>query len=243
MFVLPLSATELLDAASICRGSGVPDKGIYLATLGMTEQSFEACAALPIGTRDASILALRQAMFGDRIELSATCPQCAARLDVATTATALLAIERATNSPSCDVTIGGRRFDVRPINSVDLAAIGQIPDAEEARIELARRCLVPPEGEELPILLEAADVDAIGAVIARIDPAGDPYAMLRCAECACEWDAPIDIANVLAREIEGAAEALLDEIHLLAQAYHWSEGAILALGQDRRRAYLARLQQ
>ena len=83
-----------------------------------------------------------------------------------------------------------------------------------------------------------ADSAVLLDMIARIDPAGDPYAMLRCAECACEWDAPIDIANVLAREIEGAAEALLDEIHLLAQAYHWSEGAILALGQDRRREIL-----
>jgi hypothetical protein len=243
MLVPSLSATELLDAASICRGSGAADRSVYLATLGTTEQTFEACATLPIGARDASILALRQAMFGDRIELSATCPQCDARLDVVTTAAALLAIEQGTNAPSYDVTIDGRRFSVRPINSIDLAVAGQILDAEAARIELARRCLVPAQGDELPLELDAADVDAIAAVIAQIDPAGDPYATLHCAECACEWDAPIDIANVLAGEIEGAAEALLDEIHLLAQAYHWSESAILALGQDRRRAYLARLQQ
>jgi hypothetical protein len=34
---------------------------------------------------------------------------------------------------------------------------------------------------------------------------------------------------------------LFDDIHLLAQAYGWSEGEILALSPARRSAYLARV--
>lgn len=237
----PLSAGELLDAASACRGRSAPEKGVYLAALGMPGESFTACATLPIGARDAAIVALRQAMFGDQIELSAKCPRCETRLDVAMTSDALLAIGTAGEARAIE--IDGERFAVRPADSADLAAIAWIPEMEEARAELARRCLVPLDGGEPPPWLEDAEIDAIGAAMAEIDPAGDPFVALHCPKCDCDWDAPVDIAGVLAGEIEGAADMLLDEIHLLAQAYHWSEAAILALGPERRRAYLARLQQ
>lgn len=237
----PLSAGELLDAASACRDRSPAEKGVYLAALGMPGESFAACAALPIGARDAAIVALRQAMFGDQIELSAKCPRCEARLDVAMTSDALLAI--GTPGAARTIEIDGERFGVRPADSADLAAISWIPEMAEARAELARRCLVSQDGAEVPPWLEEAEIDAIGAAMAEIDPAGDPFVTLHCPGCDCGWDAPVDIAGVLAGEIEGAADTLLDEIHLLAQAYHWSESAILALGPERRRAYLARLQQ
>ena len=40
---------------------------------------------------------------------------------------------------------------------------------------------------------------------------------------------PFDIARFLDDELAGRATRLLDEIHLIAMAYHWSEAAILAL--------------
>jgi len=243
MALHPLTAGELLDAASACRGRSAAEKGVYLAALGMPGQSFGDCATLPIGARDAAIVALRRTMFGERIELSAKCPRCEARLDVETTSDALLAIQAEAPARLQEIAIDGERFAVRPADSADLTAIGWIPDMEEARAELARRCLVPLAGAEVPPWLEEAEIDAVAAAMAEIDPAGDPFVALHCPECELEWDAPVDIAGVLAGEIEGAADALLDEIHLLAQAYHWSEDAILALGQERRRAYLARLQQ
>ena len=76
---------------------------------------------------------------------------------------------------------------------------------------------------------------------ARLDPAADPFVALACADCGHAWDAPVDIARVLAAEIGSAAAGLIDEIHDLALAYHWSEATILALPAERRRAYLERL--
>ena len=238
----PLSAAELLDAASVCRGRSPAEKGVYLAALGLPGASFGGCATLPIGERDAAITALRQAMFGDRLELSAQCPQCEARLDVAMNAAALLAIEPSAAPEAAEIAIGGDRFAVRPADSGDLAAIGGSPDLDEARAALALRCLIPLAGAELPQWLDADGVDAVGAAMAGIDPAGDPFVALHCAACGTDWEAPLDIAGILAEEIESAADALLDEIHALAHAYHWSETAILALSQERRSAYLARLQ-
>lgn len=238
----PLSAAELLDAASVCRGRTPAEQGVYLAALGLPGYSFSGCATLPIGERDAAITTLRQAMFGDRLEISATCPHCEARLDVAMNAAALLAIEAPVAPELAEIVIGGTRFAVRPADSGDLAAIGGIPDPDEARAELAQRCLVPLEGAGPLSRLDARDVDVVGAAMAEVDPAGDPFVALHCAGCGLDWEAPLDIAGIFADEIESAADALLDEIDALARAYHWSETAILALSQERRSAYLARLQ-
>lgn len=237
----PLSAAELLDAASVCRTHPGPEAGVYLAALDRTDLSFEQCAHLPIGARDAMLVAMRAAMFGERLDLAAKCPHCEARLDVGLTTDALLGIAPASGAPR-EVAIGERRFEVRAADSADLAAVAELIDIEMARETIAIRCLVPLDGGERPDFLADEEVDAIGAALAAIDPAGDPYVALECGACGAAWDAPIDIAAILAGEIEWAADTLLDEIHELARAYHWSEAAILALSQDRRRAYLARLE-
>lgn len=241
MFMRPLPARDLLEAAAVCRNSPGPARGVYLAALALVDHSFTDCATLPLGTRDAAIVGLRRAMFGDRLELSARCPRCDAPLDVAMEAAALLALSPATATLP-DVEIAGTRFAVRPADSADLAAIADIPSVEQAREDLALRCLIPRDGADVPPSLTPGEIDAVGAAMAEIDPAGDPFVALDCPACATAWDAPVDIAAVLAGEIEGAADALLDEIDAIARAYHWTEDAILALSQERRRAYLARVQ-
>ncbi|MGK6319611.1 hypothetical protein [Sphingomonas sp. DT-204] len=235
----PLSAAELLDAVSVCRDKPAIEAGVYLAALNLSEISFDACERLAIGARDSVLAGLHAAMFGRRLELAATCPDCGARLDVSFTTDALQ-IESAAGTTSI-VEIGGQRFGVRPANSVDLAAVADIPDVEVARELLAIRCLMPAKGESAPATLSEIDLGAVAAALAKVDPASDPYVSLTCFECEATWEAPIDIARILASEIEGAADALMDDIHDLALAYHWSEEAILALAPARRRAYLQRL--
>ncbi|MBL7537721.1 hypothetical protein INQ15_25370, partial [Escherichia coli] len=61
----------------------------------------------------------------------------------------MLAIAGSAGSEAREIVIDGDRFTIRPADSADLAAIGWIPDMDEARAELARRCLVPAEGAEL----------------------------------------------------------------------------------------------
>ena len=58
---------------------------------------------------------------------------------------------------------------------------------------------------------------------------------------AVSGEISVDIARILATEIVIAADTLMDDIHDLALAYHWSEEAILALAPVRRRGYLQRL--
>lgn len=239
MVANPLSAAELLEAAAICRERGPVDAGVYLAALGAPGLTFDDSADLSIGQRDAVLARFYASMFGSRLELATNCPYCAARLDVRLTTDELLT-EPAAESPRL-VKIGRRRFEVRPVNSIDLAAIAELPDVETARAMLALRCLVPVDGKAVPATLSDKEVDAVAAALAALDPASDPYVSLKCFECEAAWDAPIDIARVLATEIEAAADTLMDDIHDLALSYHWSEESILALAPGRRRAYLQRL--
>jgi hypothetical protein len=235
----PLSAAELLEAAATCRERPPVNAGVYLAALGARELSNDEAIGLPIGERDTMLTRLYASMFGSRLELATNCPYCAARLDVSLTTDELL-IEPATDAYA-PIEIDRRRFEVRPVNSADLAAAAAMPDVETARALLALRCLVPVDGEAGPDTLSNEEIDAVAAALAVLDPASDRYVPLRCFSCEATWDAPIDIARTLAAEIESAADTLMDDIHDLALSYHWSEEAILALAPSRRRAYLQRL--
>ena len=49
------------------------------------------------------------------------------------------------------------------------------------------------------------------------------------------------MAEFLDTELRSRAATLLDEIHLIAMSYHWSETEILALPVSRRQDYLRRI--
>jgi hypothetical protein len=234
-----LSAAELLDAAAICRDGRSVETSVYLAALALPGLSLDEAADLAIGARDAALARLYAAMFGSQLALATNCPRCAARLDISLTTDALSIDPAAAARPV--VEIGGGRFGVRVLNSVDLAAIAEFADVEAGREQLALRCLVPIEDAAVPETLLDDEVDAVSAALAAIDPGSDFYVPLTCFECAAVWDAPVDLGRVLATEIEAAADTLMDDIHDLALAYHWSEAAIVALPPARRRAYLQRL--
>ena len=64
---------------------------------------------------------------------------------------------------------------------------------------------------------------------------------LTCPECERDFLAPFDTTAFFFQEMRLRREALLREVHLLALYYHWSEADILALTRERRRMYLALL--
>jgi hypothetical protein len=62
-----------------------------------------------------------------------------------------------------------------------------------------------------------------------------------CPACATSVRAPLHVARVVVGELRRAAATVHDEVDLIARAYHWPEATILALPQDRRRAYAERI--
>jgi hypothetical protein len=62
-----------------------------------------------------------------------------------------------------------------------------------------------------------------------------------CPCCESAVEVPLHVARVVIGELRRAAGSVHDDIDLIARAYHWPEAAILALPQDRRRAYAERI--
>src|SRR4051812_4456739 len=206
-----LNHAELLEAASVCRNSPAAETAVYLTTLTRSGLSFEKAARLAIGERDSALAELHTDLFGHKLELAATCPTCETRLDVSLSTDALqIEPDPEIVSP---VEIGGRQFRVRAVDSGDLAAVAGIADVDAARKVLALNCLVSPPGEDAPEALSDADVHAVAATLAAIDPASDLYVSLSCFRCETTWDAPLDILRILTAEIVSAADVMLDDVH------------------------------
>jgi hypothetical protein len=128
----------------------------------------------------------------------------------------------------------------RRLDSLDLAEAA----ADEGGRGLARRCVVEARrGEQL---VDAADLpDEVFALLDERVAAADPFAeillTLACEACGHAWQECLDIAAFFHAELAWAAGRLLDQVHLLARSYGWSQAEVLALGPRRRQAYLERI--
>ena len=95
----------------------------------------------------------------------------------------------------------------------------------------------PPAGWTLP-------EDWLGpaeSALADADPLTVLQLAVACPDCRQESAIAFDLEGWLIGQLAAVQAGLLDEVHRLASAYHWSEAEIAALPPWRRRAYLARL--
>jgi hypothetical protein len=83
-------------------------------------------------------------------------------------------------------------------------------------------------------------VAAVDAALAAADPGAAIDLTFECAACARSWSERLDIVSWMWGEIDARAHGLLDDVHVLAAHYGWSEDQILDLGSARRAAYLER---
>jgi hypothetical protein len=207
-----------------------------------------AAAALPPtglggltpGQRDARLLELRRRLFGDALDGVARCPACEGTLEFSLPVAALADAGSAAvevDGAAAEVEIEGYRIRVRPPTLAEVAAIG--PDDGVDR--LLRGCVARAErdGAEVPAAaLPASALEAVDTRLAVLDPAGDPELALRCPDCGHAWAEPLDVAAFLWSELDAWARRVLQEVHVLARAYGWTEREVLRLGPRRRRYYL-----
>ncbi|MGW0209347.1 hypothetical protein ACWDZ8_27315, partial [Streptomyces sp. NPDC003233] len=78
----------------------------------------------------------------------------------------------------------------------------------------------------------------VAQAAAAADPAADIRLNLACPACGHAASAELDIASYLWAELDAWARGTLQDVHLLAGHYGWSESEILALSPLRRRYYL-----
>ncbi len=243
-----LSASQAVTAWEQADGQPPSEQALVLLATAYPEVPPERLARLSIGERNACLLALREGIFGGRMEGLATCPACGTQVelfldaaDLRAGAPVALPTRRGDGAVSHTASIAGYEVTFRLPNSEDLAAL-RTGDPEAAREWLLRRCLlaVCRGGEARPLDdLPAAVVAGVTERMEAVDPQANTHLILACPSCGHEWQAMFDIVPFLCLEIRAWTHRLLREVHTLASAYGWREAEILAMSRWRRDAYLS----
>ena len=230
----PLAAADILDLWDRGRTRHALDRCALLAARAQPELPAEAIADLPLGEITASVLRLRAASFGEQIDAHVDCEQCGARLELHLAARQLL--QSMPGGPAQPIAVAGRR--IRPVCLRDLAAVVDEPDAERAAHALLARCMLE-ESADAVTTNAMASLREIEDALEAADPNADLAFDVHCAACGHRSTAQLDASELLWDGIDARARELLDEVHLLASAYGWSEREILALAPSRRAVYLS----
>ena len=225
-----LGASGLLDLWE--RGRALdPVRRALLLLETWPEFDPEGWARLPVGARDAWLVALRGHLFGPRFETVADCPACGATLETAFSSSDLPVPAPDAPSPG-ELARDGYRLSYRLPTSADLIAVLGEQDAGEAARRLLARCVEEASCDGEAVTLDALPSDLLADLereMAERDPAADIRVGLICQACGHRFERRFDILDHLWGELEDWAGRLLAEVHVLASAYGWTEDAILAL--------------
>jgi hypothetical protein len=192
-------------------------------------------AGWTVARRRQGLLAVAVATHGPLRRVTITCPDPAdgARLDLELD---LRAFRRDWRADRVGVRLSdGSRVTLRHPTPADLSRWAEAGGADAEAF--AASLLIPPR-PEAPDWAEAAQ-----AALSEADPLADMTLEATCPDCGAAIAHPFAVEPFLMGELMAEAGLLVDEIHVLAMAYHWSELEILALPDDRRRHYLARVRE
>jgi uncharacterized protein (UPF0212 family) len=213
------------------------DRGLLLFALAAPDMPAIHLADLPLSRRNAALMALYEASFGGRLAGWVDCPACGERMEFVAHASDFPQPAEIDPEP---IEVDGLRFH-RP-TSRHLAQLIQADNPELAARQLLLACAEAPEalpGDEEALAVLLAEVERS---MEEADPWADVTVAVRCPACGHEEAALLDVAGLLWEEISSRAQRLLDDVHVLARAYGWSEPQVLALSDARRAAYLERVQ-
>jgi hypothetical protein len=192
----------------------------------------EIIGKLLAGDRDYLILQLRRMTLGDQFAAVFSCPACKHAMDVEFLAQDILIEPRPQNAVTYTCRSGQRHINYRLPNGMDQEAVAHL-SSDEAVEALLARCVDTPLNDE-----ERA---AVIAEMDRLAPQIDLELDLNCPECGHSFTTPFDCTSFFFSELRAQSRHLMREVHYLALHYHWSESEILNLQRDRRRGYLALL--
>jgi hypothetical protein len=183
---------------------------------------YAAAARLPISVRIRGVLRLA-ATEAPIVELACTCA-CGEQLELG-----LPLAEVATDPPHVAdaVEVAGRTVRV---------PTGEHQHAAESTTRGIVRLLVGDDD------LTDAELRAIDAALDAADPLVCFHVTACCPACGAAIRRDVDLEAIAHRHLAAAQQQLLDAIHRLASAYHWTEREVLALPRRRRAHYLARIE-
>ena len=195
--------------------------------------------ALPVGTRLECLVALA-GMEAETLDVPLRCPECGEPIEVVFTVDELLGIAAdAPEGGALEVEAEGARLVVRRPTGADQAAwLAARYEAEDEAARAVARSLLR-EGAEVE--LTPARLAAVDAALEALDPL---TALTVAAACpCCEQTAvhEVDVAALTLARLAAVQRRTIEEVHVLARRYHWSEAEVLAVPPRRRARYLALL--
>jgi hypothetical protein len=205
------------------------DRSLLAVQTAFPETRDERVADWPLGRRNRALAQLHCACFGPRLSGWTTCRRCGEKLEFNVDGHALMEASAATAET---VPIGDRMF--RLPTSRDLARIAETVDGVDAARTLLDLCLVAGDAAAW----SEEEIEEAGEKLAAADPLAEVQLDFRCPVCSEAFEESLDLAAFLWSEFEARAKRLLLDVHLLARAYGWSEGEVLALSPARRKFYL-----
>jgi len=226
-----LTQAELLALWEAGRSLGPLDRGVLAARAA--SPGAENTADWPLGRRNRALAQLHCALFGGVLRGWTGCHGCGEQLEFAFDAHSVAEAEPEPPERRV-VTVGKWLF--RLPTSRDLAVALAEKSEPGATRRLLNACWTGPEsagadwGEE--------DLQAIEERLAEADPLAEIRLHFDCPSCSASFDETLDLGDFVWAEIEREARRILQDVHLLASAYGWSESEILSLGPARRSVYL-----
>jgi hypothetical protein len=242
-------ASELLEAWERGRAAAPAARALLLLQTAWPEHSADELAQLPLGRRNALLMALRARCLGDAITGVAHCPRCSEPVEVGF-APAQMGMELATDALPSDsapheLSFGAFRARFRLPTTQDLRGLGDVGDPLALGRRLVASCMIDVRRGNATCSEHAwpdALVEAVAERMSELDPHADITLAVNCASCGHEWQQALDVGEFLYGEFAARARRLLDEVVRLASAFGWSEREILALPPARRQSYLERLE-
>ena len=244
--MLELSAQRVLNIWEQGALLSAEGKSQALLSLISPELSTQALTDLVLGERNKNLLELRQQLFGSKLQAYIECGKCGEALDLEFSIEDFGFSSIAHIPETHSVLIDNICADIRLPNGHDLTALTNVKNVEDGRQLLFSRCVLKLQRNDVPMTLDElndVELNQLEEAVAALDPRMEILFDLSCPECSHNWQSPLDIGSFIWREFDVYALQLLENIHLLASTYGWSEADILAMSQVRRNHYIERLLQ
>ena len=216
------------------------------ALLGLCEpqKTSEEIAEVPLGERNSILVTLHQRLFGSQLEAATRCGKCDEALDFALPLDQLGFEHISASAQRQQVRSGNLSALVRLPNGNDMKALYSLTSVTEAQATLFQRCILEITRKDAPVTLAELTEEEFAQLedaITKSDPRMEILLDLQCPECSHRWQATLELGMFIWSALDIYARRLLEEVHLLASIYGWSEQSILCMNPQRRNYYVRRL--
>ena len=230
---LELAISESAEAAGSLPRCVSLVLGAALEQVGGEPGSPELAEALCVADRQFLMQQLAILLGMERSWRTAMCQGCGQRFDFPLELPQLPVKPAREGFPFAEVDTGLGRLRVRVPSGADQEAVARLQPEARAMRTLLERCVEPLPADTSLEALSPEDVARIEEALEEVSPAVVTRLQAACPDCGTAQEVVVDPYLCLE-----TGSSLLEEVHILASAYHWSERDILALPRPRRRRYL-----